>query len=78
MNGKTILILGGGVGGVCAHCGYSLQVNFAYCPNCGLSLRSVTYLSCEQAVDPAWKSCPFCGTALGANVPALVGHAHHE
>ena len=62
----------------CAHCGYSLQVNFAYCPNCGTSQRSAVCPSCGQAVDPAWKSCPFCGAAVSATVPALVGHAHHE
>jgi RNA polymerase subunit RPABC4/transcription elongation factor Spt4 len=62
---------------VCAHCGYPLQAGFAYCPNCGMSLRTVTCPSCEQAVDPAWKVCPFCGAALRASATTTVGHAHH-
>ena len=61
-----------------AHCGYPLQVGFVYCPNCGMSLWSAACPSCGQAVDPAWKSCPFCGAALSATVPVMAGHAHHE
>lgn len=64
-------------GKACAHCGYPLEAGFAFCPNCGMSLRTATCPSCEQAVDPTWKACPFCGAALGANVPAMAGHAHH-
>jgi RNA polymerase subunit RPABC4/transcription elongation factor Spt4 len=44
---------------------------------CGMSLRTVTCPSCEQAVDPAWKVCPFCGAALRASATTTVGHAHH-
>ena len=62
----------------CAHCGYPLQVNFAYCPNCSTSLRSAVCPSCGQAVDSTWNSCPFCGIALSTNAPAMAGHAYHE
>ena len=56
----------------------ALQVGFVYCPNCGMSLWSAACPSCGQAVDPAWKFCPFCGAALSATVPVMAGHAHHE
>ena len=63
-------------GRTCAHCGYPLDARFAFCPNCGMSLRVTTCSSCGQAVNPTWKICPTCGTALGAHDPATAGHAH--
>ncbi len=48
----------------CAHCNYPLQAAFAFCPNCGMSLRAVSCPSCEQEVDATWKTCPHCGTGL--------------
>jgi len=63
-------------GKACAHCGYPLEAAFAFCPNCGMSLRTAACPSCGQAMDPTWKACPFCGAALGASVQAAAGHAH--
>jgi len=64
-------------GKACTHCGYPVEPAFAFCPNCGMSLRTTTCPSCRQAVDPTWKACPYCGTALAAGGPATAGHAHH-
>lgn len=61
----------------CTHCGYPLQSGFAFCPNCGMSLRAGACPSCGQAVDPTWKACAFCGVQLNASAPAPAGHAHH-
>ncbi len=63
--------------GSCVHCGYPLQAAFAFCPNCGMSLRTASCPSCGQEVDTTWKACPYCGTELGAHASAMTGHAHH-
>jgi len=49
----------------CVHCGFPLQQGFAFCPNCGMSLRTAECPACGQKVDPTWSSCAYCGSPLG-------------
>ncbi len=49
----------------CRHCGFPLGQGFAFCPNCGMSLRTAKCPACGQQVDPAWSSCAYCGSPLG-------------
>jgi len=49
----------------CAHCGFPLQQNFAFCPGCGMSLKTAECPACGQKVDPSWRACAFCGSQLG-------------
>jgi len=58
----------------CVHCGFSLQQGFAFCPNCGINLRTVVCLYCGQKVDPTWSSCAYCGSPLGEAQGQLAHH----
>jgi len=49
----------------CAHCGFPLQQGFAFCPGCGMSLRTAECPACGQKVDPGWRACAYCGSPLG-------------
>ncbi len=49
----------------CPHCNFPLQQGFAFCPNCGLSLRTAECEACGQKVEPRWKACAYCGSPLG-------------
>jgi len=49
----------------CSHCGFPLGQGFAFCPNCGMSLKTVNCPACGQKVDPAWSACAYCGSPLG-------------
>lgn len=49
----------------CAHCDFPLQKGFAFCPNCGMSLRTAECPACGQKVDPNWSTCAYCGSPLG-------------
>jgi hypothetical protein len=51
--------------GQCAHCGFQLQQGYAFCPNCGMSLRTAECSACGQKVDSSWKTCAYCGSPLG-------------
>ncbi len=51
--------------GQCAHCGFPLQKGYAFCPNCGMSLKTAVCPACGQKVDPAWSACAHCGSPLG-------------
>ncbi len=48
----------------CAHCGFSLQRSFAFCPNCGTNLQTAECKACGQKVDLKWRICPHCGSPL--------------
>ena len=48
----------------CPHCDFPLQRGFAFCPNCGMSLRTTECSACGQKVDPSWKTCAYCGSPL--------------
>lgn len=58
----------------CAHCDFPLQQGYAFCPNCGMSLRTTKCPACGQKVDPSWAACAYCGLPLGE---ALEHAAHH-
>ncbi len=49
----------------CAHCGFPLQAGYAFCPSCGMNLRSAKCSACGQKVDQSWKTCAYCGSPLG-------------
>jgi predicted amidophosphoribosyltransferase len=49
----------------CAHCGFPLGQGFAFCPNCGMSLKTTECSACGQKVDPNWSACAYCGSPLG-------------
>ena len=49
----------------CAHCGFPLHQNYAFCPGCGLSLQMAPCPACGQKVDPGWRACAYCGSPLG-------------
>jgi len=49
----------------CTHCGFPLQQGFAFCPECGMSLRTAECPACGQKVDPGWRACAYCGSPLG-------------
>jgi len=58
----------------CAHCGFPLQQGYAFCPSCGMSLRTAKCSACGQKVDPNWSACAYCGSPLGET---LKVEAHH-
>ncbi len=49
----------------CSHCDFPLGQGFAFCPNCGMSLKTAECSACGQKVDPAWSACAYCGSPLG-------------
>lgn len=49
----------------CAHCDFPLGQGFAFCPNCGMSLKTAECSACGQKVDPNWSACAYCGSPLG-------------
>lgn len=52
-------------GNQCSHCGFPLQQGFAFCPGCGMDLKTVECPACRQKVDPGWRACAYCGSPLG-------------
>ncbi len=58
----------------CPHCGFPVQQGFAFCPGCGMSLRTAECPACGQKVDPSWSTCVFCGSPLGE---VMEQPAHH-
>ncbi len=58
----------------CNHCGFLLQQGFAFCPGCGMSLRTADCPACGQKVDPGWRSCAFCGSPLGESQEQPAQH----
>lgn len=49
----------------CAHCDFPLGQGFAFCPNCGMNLKTLECSACGQKVDPNWSACACCGSPLG-------------
>lgn len=47
----------------CQVCGATVQVQWAYCPECQspVQLRCV---ECERPLETHWKACPFCGVEV--------------
>jgi predicted amidophosphoribosyltransferase len=58
----------------CAHCGFPLQAGYAFCPSCGMNLRSAKCSACGQKVDSSWAACAYCGSPLGE----VREHAAHH
>lgn len=56
----------------CVHCGFTLQQGFAFCPGCGMSLRTAVCPACGQKVDPSWRACAYCGSPLGEELEQPV------
>ena len=58
----------------CTHCGFPLGQGLAFCPNCGMSLKTSECSACGQQVDLNWSACAYCGSPLrqtnGQRVPA--------
>jgi predicted amidophosphoribosyltransferase len=49
----------------CSHCGFPIEQGFAFCPNCGMNLKTTECPACGQKVDPSWSACAYCGSPLG-------------
>lgn len=58
----------------CASCGFALQQDFSFCPNCGMSLKQANCPACGQKVEAAWSTCAYCGSPLG-NEKTKSAHA---
>lgn len=52
----------------CAHCGYSLQAGFAFCPSCGMRVGASRCPACGQMTEASWKTCAHCGSPLAQAV----------
>jgi len=50
----------------CASCHTVVLAKFAFCPNCGATMRPVC-AQCGKTLDQAWRNCGYCG----AKVPAI-------
>lgn len=48
----------------CSHCGFPLGQGFAFCPNCGKSLKTLKCDACGRKVDASWSACAYCGSPL--------------
>jgi len=57
----------------CVHCSFPLGQGFAFCPNCGMSLKTSECSACGQKVDPNWSACAYCGSPLG-NIKEPLAH----
>ncbi len=51
------------VEGSCPHCEYPIGRDFLSCPNCERKLRAPCR-KCRRPLDPRWKVCPYCETAV--------------
>jgi predicted amidophosphoribosyltransferase len=49
----------------CSHCGFPLGEGYSFCPNCGMSLKTLKCNACGQKVDPSWSARAYCGSPLG-------------
>jgi predicted amidophosphoribosyltransferase len=49
----------------CRHCGGTISSAYAFCPNCGMSLKPSKCPACGQGVELSWKTCAYCGHPLG-------------
>jgi hypothetical protein len=55
----------------CPHCTTKVIAKFAFCPNCGTSVKP-TCPHCGQAVEVLWQNCAHCGTKLPSPTPRTV------
>jgi len=47
------------------HCGFALQQDFSFCPNCGMYMNKTDCPACAHKVESAWSTCAYCGSPLG-------------
>jgi hypothetical protein len=52
----------------CPHCSAKVLAKFAFCPNCGTSVKP-TCPHCGQPVEVLWQNCAHCGTKLPSPTP---------
>jgi hypothetical protein len=52
----------------CPHCSTKVLAKFAFCPNCGTSVKP-TCPQCGEAVELRWLNCAHCGTKLPTPTP---------
>lgn len=52
-----------GYASTCPACRESVMDDFIVCPSCRYSLREACS-ACSHALQPQWKSCPYCGLGL--------------
>jgi hypothetical protein len=55
----------------CPHCSTKVMAKFAFCPNCGTSVKP-TCPHCGQPVEVLWQNCAHCGTKLPSPTPRTV------
>ena len=67
-------LVSAGSGQPCSHCGFHLQQGFAFCPKCGMSLKTTECPACGQKVDPTWSACAYCGSPLAMAEGQLAQH----
>ncbi len=51
----------------CLYCGGALPAHrpVKFCPHCGQSQHAPTCPTCQSELEPGWKHCVNCGTAVG-------------
>ncbi|MDD5557134.1 MAG: M48 family metallopeptidase [bacterium] len=55
----------------CQSCGAALKPGIIFCPGCGQALKPmVACAKCKEKIDPAWGTCPYCGTPQAATAAA--------
>ena len=47
----------------CSNCGKQVAQKYAFCPHCGVQLKS-TCPSCGEGISSDWQVCPYCGEKL--------------
>jgi Double zinc ribbon len=52
----------------CPHCSTKVMAKFAFCQNCGTSVKP-TCPNCGEAVELRWQNCAHCGTKLPSPTP---------
>jgi RNA polymerase subunit RPABC4/transcription elongation factor Spt4 len=72
MPGHRASVLPAPSGAQCVHCSFALQPDFAFCPNCGMSVKTADCPACGRKVEPAWGACAYCGSPLGEARPVTA------
>jgi hypothetical protein len=54
----------------CPDCAHPVEAKFLSCPSCLRKLREACS-RCGEALDPAWKLCPYCETMVAPGLPPL-------
>jgi hypothetical protein len=54
----------------CPDCAHPVEQKYLSCPSCLRKLREPCS-RCGEALDPAWKLCPYCETMVAPGLPPL-------